>query len=324
MAVEVVVDPALLALIIMAMGLAVTVEYLAILALQTGVGSIPVIGDAWDWLWSHIKTYAVDAENALIRAAGNVWSSFLDNLFFVFGIAAAIAYLLGEAVYAALHALWTHTLPALIASIVNPIRDIARKAEALATTAESDAQAALSQVEHVVTATIPDAIRAVERDAAKLADTAYTDAVSYADTAVAKLKAAEDAAVASAVQLAATAEHDAVQAYKDATAYVDTLVKPIGVDLSDFEAYVKSLGLPGAIAAVTALSAVLTATLAETGLENAACRSKVKGICGTDPTAWVDFLAGIAAIGIAFDFREFVALLQDLIQPVESLVKQAA
>lgn len=324
MVIEAGLDFGALALILIAVGITVTVAYLAELALATPVGSIPVIGDAWRWLWSHVVTYALDAEHALLDAAGNVWSAFIHNLEETAQLVFALSVLLGDAIYKALVVLWHHSLPAYLLSQIKPLIHRIEQAYAAAGNAEHDAQAALAQVEHIVETTIPHAISAAEKDAASLAHTAYSDAVSYADTAVSKLRAAEDAAVAQAVQLAATAEHDALQAYKDATAYVDSLVKPLAGDLSQFEQYVKSLGLPGALAGLAALSTVVTQVLADTGLENEACRSKVKGICGTDPNVWSNLLGLLAAIGFGFSLEELAKSARPLIGAMETVVREAA
>lgn len=48
------------------------------------------------------------------------------------------------------------------------------------------------------------------------------------------------------------------------------------------------------LAAVPLLRAALAALEAETGLDNAACRGKVKGVCGTNASQWAHLLEGLA------------------------------
>ena len=346
MAIEVGIDFALLAIIFLGVGIALAVEYLALGAARVVPSEIPVIGSAWHWLWGEVSNLAKDAEVALLHAAGNVWASFLNNISQVGQLLFALGVLIGDAAYQGLAYLWNTSLPALLKATLKPIRSEISAARSVANTAESDAQTALSKIGHVADVTIPNAITTAEGDAAKLATAAKNAAISYADAAVAKLKAAEDAAVAQAVQLAATAEADAAAAVKSAEAYARSLVAPIpgeiaaGVgeaeaaagaalapvasDLSQLEQYIKGLGLAGIVAAVPALSALLTQVLTDTGLSNEECRGKVKGICGTDPNVWGNLLGLLAAVGIGFDFRELVKVANDIAPEAAAIVKSAA
>lgn len=324
MAIEAGLDFAALALIFFAVALTVAVEYLALGAAQVVPASIPVIGDAWHWLWGEVARLARDAEVALLHAAGNVWATFLDNIKATGELLFALSVLLGDSVYQALVYLWKHSLPAYLLAQLKPlVRDVA-KAVSGVVAAEGDAQKALSRAAHLADVTIPAAIKTAEGQAAKLATAAKNDAIGYADTAVAKLKAAEDAAVAQAVGLAVTAEHDAAAAVSKAEAYAGQLVAPVAGDLTALEDYIKGLGLAGLVAAVPALSALLTQVLADTGLSNAECRSKVKGICGTDPNTWSSLLGLLAAVGIGFDFRELVKVANDIAPAAADIVKSAA
>lgn len=317
------VDPALLALIGLAISFFVVIEFMASRAKGLVPSWIPGFSNVWDSAWNTVESIANDAEGWLLKQAGNVWHSFISNLGEVAQLAFGLTVLVGDATYLALKYLWNTSLPAYIIHKLAPLARSIDHAISSASSAEQDAQTALSRVAHVVETTIPNAIATAEADAAKLADAAKSDAISYADTAVAKLRAAEDAAVAAAVSLATTAEHDAAQAYSNATAYVDSLVKPIGGELTDFEQYVKGLGLPGALAALAALSTVVTTALAESGLDNSACRSKVSGICSTDPLAWAGLLAGLAGIGFTFSLADLAAAAEPVVRGLAGVVAEA-
>lgn len=76
--------------------------------------------------------------------------------------------------------------------------------------------------------------------------------------------------------------------------------------------------LAGLIAAVPALAALVNVITAESGLDRAECRSKVKQICGTDPGAWETLLLGALAIDFALNLEGIVAAGREIIHYVES------
>jgi hypothetical protein len=155
---------------------------------------------------------------------------------------------------------------------------------------------------------------------------ALTTAESYADAvkqvaltaAGGALVTAEDFAAREADAAAAGAAAALAQAEGVVTASVDA-VRSIAIDvqhdLGSIEGAYGALGVGALIASIPALATLVNAIASEAGLENSSCRSKVKGICGTDPLAWGNLLAGIAAIGIGFDLGDIVkaaiALLGD-------------
>lgn len=190
---------------------------------------------------------------------------------------------------------------------------------------------------------IEAAIAAVDTRLSKAITTALHSAESYADSAVSTLGKAEDKALAGAVSVlhagitaaesAATAEFhtaesEAAAALAGADATIDAAiagVKSIAVTLEDDLGTLLGKLSPADAAALIAaipLIGLLVNTIAtESGLDNSSCRSKVKGICGTDPLAWAKLLGGLAALGFAFDLRALTeaanAVIGDLVPIIE-------
>lgn len=71
-------------------------------------------------------------------------------------------------------------------------------------------------------------------------------------------------------------------------------------------------------AAAAAATALLALTLTETGLENASCRSKVKGICGTSTDAWDGLLFGLAAFSAGLSLEELIEIGTDIVEGIET------
>lgn len=71
-------------------------------------------------------------------------------------------------------------------------------------------------------------------------------------------------------------------------------------------------------AAVAAVTATVALTIAETGLDNAGCRSKVKDICGTNTSGWGNLIFGLAAFSAGLSLEELVEIGQDLVVDLES------
>jgi hypothetical protein len=234
-------------------------------------------------------------------------------------------------------------LEAAVDADVDRLERYAREHAASAvTTAEAYVDSRLSGLRAAIGQDIGAAIGTAER---------------YADEAVGRLRAAEDAAIATAAGLAlaakaagleaaalaeqaaeraagsalAQSEAAAARALAEAQAAgqaaLDT-VRGIAVgaadDLASIEGGLGALGVAGLIAAIPALGTLVNTIATESGLENAACRSKVKGICGTDPTAWGDLLGGLAVLGIAFNLRELVELAEPVIAELAPVIAKVA
>lgn len=197
-----------------------------------------------------------------------------------------------------------------------------------------------------VNGAIDNAIAAVDTQLSRAITTAKNDAEGYADTAVGVLREAETTALSNAVstltagitaaETAATglfnqAEADAKAALTAADTTINTAiagVQAIAVTLDDDLTTLLGKLSPGDVAALIAaipLIGLLVNTIAtETGLNNSECRSKVKGICGTDPLAWAKLLGGLAALGFAFDLRALAKVANEVIGDLVPIIELAA
>jgi signal transduction histidine kinase len=76
------------------------------------------------------------------------------------------------------------------------------------------------------------------------------------------------------------------------------------------------------VASAGGLLALVKLIEAEAGLGRAECRRKVGGICTTDPTAWFDLLAGLAAIGFAFSIEDVIRVGIEAVHEAEPLIDE--
>lgn len=302
MAIEAALDLSAIVLLVVALGLALLALKLA-KAFTSVFAVLPGIGGAVE---QALDFALVDPLEAVVSGLESAISQGLSLLLDALVMLLAIPLLIGYGVYEGMKALWHDAIRKLVNALVKPVEKIAHQALTLAKTAEKDAAAAEARAVHAVKAEVTGAIKTAERYADHAVSTALHAAERYADTAVAKVAAAESAAIATATSLAHTAEHDAAQALSQAEAYAGTLVAPVAGEVTALEDYIKGLNLGTLAAGTAALAALLTGVLAETGLSNAECRSKVKGICATDPAAWGRLLALAGFLALAFDFQEFV------------------
>lgn len=150
--------------------------------------------------------------------------------------------------------------------------------------------------------------------AASAAETAVLNAaVAQLDSAIGAVKAEADAIAA---QVAA-----------ESTSAAAELADIYGLGVDDLRRLVDQLDF-GKLAELGAgavlLRALVESLTSEAGLDRAECRAKVKGICGTDPTAWAGLLASLAAVGVAFDLKAVCDAGETIADAVVGLVKQAA
>jgi hypothetical protein len=96
-----------------------------------------------------------------------------------------------------------------------------------------------------------------------------------------------------------------------------------GVSAGDEPISLPGLGTLTIAGAVAATYAALSTVLTDTGLENSECRGKVKNICASNPLGWANLLGGLAAIGVAFDFKALYDTAEDLADTTVDLIKQA-
>jgi hypothetical protein len=285
-----------------------------------------------------------EAIKGVERRAAQFESGLIDSLALLIavplllglGVKGALEYLWNHALRPVIHSI-TDTIRAAANSALTKVealeKTVATNVGAAERYAREHALSALTDAESYVDTQLRAAEGTLRRDIAAAKDKAE----GYADLAVSRLRAAEDAAVAGAVALAgaaktagleaaqaaeqaaeraagsALAQSEAAAAKALAEAEAAARVALAGVrgiavgaadDLATIERDLGALGVAGLIAAIPALATLVHAIATEAGLDSAACRRKVKGICGTDPLAWEELLLGLAALGFGFNLAE--------------------
>lgn len=274
-------------------------------------------------------------ENALIAPLKNImdgaeadiakgFSGLVDSLAVWLGL----ALLLGLGVKAALEYLWHVAIKGFVHGVVDPVAALGREAITKIEAIPGDLERAVGRAERFATSEAERIGRDVRAFATSEIASAEHAAERYADEAVAALRTAENQAIGTVAAIAheaVTAAHAAEQqavttaeaaaaadlaqseaAGKAALNVVDSIAVTAEHDLETLVGSAGLLGAAGLIAAIPAIATLVRTIAVDTGLENADCRSKVKGICGTDPHAWERLLGLAGFLAIAFDFRDFV------------------
>lgn len=177
-------------------------------------------------------------------------------------------------------------------------------AEAIATTTRiaAEARAAGAAAVAELPRSIRDALGEAEHTAAHLAAVAALEAEHVATAAIAEAQAQSEAALAVVAGVADAARGGVI----------------------DIEELIRANGWAALIASVPALAILVHAIATESGLENASCRGKVKNICQTDASAWEGLIAGLVAVGLAFNLRELAAVARPLVEELAPIVARAA
>lgn len=307
--------------------------------------AIPVIGKPFAGIATTIENGIVSWLDDAIRGVEKVTARFFSGLIDSLGILVGVTLIALILVKDALAYLWNQAVQPLIHTVVAPIRTLAEAAVAKVDALTGTVAADLTRAEHyaagVASSATTDALN-ILRPEITAAEHAAT---RYADEAVAALRAAEDSAVGHVVALVAEAQAGGLaaaalaateaevvaaaalgQVETGATAALDA-VKAIAIDLGHeldvITAGRDAAGVAALIASIPALATLVHVLATDTGLENADCRSKVKGICASDPHAWAGLLGAIATAGLLFDFKQIVHAATLLAAPVVELVKQA-
>lgn len=177
-----------------------------------------------------------------------------------------------------------------------------------------------AQAEHAGVNAAASALATAEHELAVVRDTALTAAAGA-------LTAAEDFAAHEAARVEATALAAAAGVEAAASGALD-VVRSIAVgaenELKDLEGIYGALGTATLIASIPAIATLVHAIAIESGLENQSCRTKVKGICGTDPLAWTELLAGLAVLGFGFNLREMYDAAAGLVGELAPIIREAA
>lgn len=273
----------------------------------------------------------------------------------ILGVKAALEYLWTSALKPTIHSITDTIRDTAVKALA--------KAVALEATVEANLAAAEEYARGKASAALASAEAYVESRLGALKTelrgdiaSALAEAETFADQAVGKLRAAEDAAISEAVALAAaakaagiaaasaalhTAEGEIASAEQQAEAVAAgalataeaagnaalAVVESVAVtaehDLKDIEGALGAAGLAALVASIPALATLVKAIATEAGLGRAECRTKVKGICGTDPTAWANLLEGLAAIGFAFSLAELAQVANGLIDGLAPIIRAA-
>lgn len=315
-----------------------------------------------------IESGIVGALDDAIKGVEKLAAGFLSGLIDAFGLLIAIPLLLGLGVKAGLEYLWNSALRPVIHSIADPIRTIAAEARSSVATLEDTVAANVGRAERYARDHALGALESAEAYADRAIDHALariggeiasgiSEAERYADSAVSRLRGAEDAAIATAVGIAAeakaaglaaaadalaTAERDASSAIaqseaasaraiaeaqaagKAALDVIAGVAAGLGDDLASIEGAIGAAGVGALIGAIPALATMVAAIATEAGLENAACRSKVKGICGADPGEWLGLLEGAAFLTGALSLAEILPFARTAVKDLGGVIREAA
>lgn len=78
------------------------------------------------------------------------------------------------------------------------------------------------------------------------------------------------------------------------------------------------------LASIPVVTALVQAIAQESGLDNAVCRAKVRGICGTNPLAWEAMLAGLLPLVGVFTFRQLVDEARGMMGGLAATIREIA
>ena len=306
---------------------------------------IPFVGNPFHGVAVAFRNAIVDGLEADVKATERQIAAGLSALIDSLGIGLGLVALLYLGVHKALTYLWSHALSPFVHGIVNVVRSVANEALAKAESAISTAWDNLTKAETYAAGRATQALNAARSYTDSRVASAASSLRSEFGADVQALRTAESAAIDHALQIAqdakttaaqavTTAETAAAQAERQAVSTAEAAasaalatVKSIAItaehDLQTIEGQYGALGAAGLIAAIPALATLVQAIAVDTGLENAECRSKVKGICATPSSSWDSLLGGALAIGFALSLRQLVTGANDLAGPLVDVIKQA-
>jgi len=207
-------------------------------------------------------------------------------------------------------------LSAAQTGLTNAIAGVDNAASTGIAAARADAATALQAAVNTAQQAISDLGTATDQETQQARDLA-ADVVNAASVAASTL-------VAQAEQITGTAVTTAESLASAGLAEVRAVAVPIGEEVQPLAGAAGLVGVAALIASIPGIATFVNALATDTGLENESCRSKVKGICGTDPNAWANLLGGLAAVGFAFSLAELASVAEDVIDPLVDVIEQAA
>lgn len=195
-------------------------------------------------------------------------------------------------------------LSAAVTKLDTAVSDARAAAASGIATAEKDAGDLVSQAVDALTGQITN-LKASTNAALAAVAGAASSALSSASGAI----GTEISAAVSGAEALASAGDQAVTAALDQ-------VRSIAITAeTDVQTLAGAAGIAGSAALISSIPALATLVYAianEAGLGNSQCRQKVGKVCSTDPAAWAQLLAGAAFLALAFDFKEFVDVAEQL------------
>lgn len=224
----------------------------------------------------------------------------------------------------ALKLLWDESLPALFVAKLKPlighIEDSASDITALGRSVGSKIDKLDARLDSSVSAALETADRHMH--------TAVSFAVNGINDDLKVIRSSIDTAVIRAAQLAEIEANKGIKELRDAE---DAAIGALGAienatqeELQDLMRTLDPTTLLGIAAAVPMLTALVNTLASETGLDRAECRTKVKGICGTNPTDWSWLLGSIGALGLGFSLEMVIRAGQDVLGNLDTWANEDA
>lgn len=246
------------------------------------------------WLSSAVNELETVARD-LFHGLTWMWGEFLD------GINAMTTH-----TEQAFNLLWGTSVPAYINAAVRPfisaVNAVSASAEATARLVAREVNRLDAKIENTASATA----KTLQRD---ITSAVKQEAVSI-DAEIRAIRSSIDQAIDHALQLARAEGRTAIDELRGVeNAAIGAIRAAEGATADELHGLIGSLNpaeIAGIVAAVPLLAQLVQTITAESGLDNAACRSKVKGICGTDPSDWGWLLAGAGAIGFGLTLAEII------------------
>lgn len=191
---------------------------------------------------------------------------------------------------------------AAIKWIADSVPDLETRVETLAIDAIKDGIVIEGKIQSTAVATLETAERKAAGIVTGLRHEIAADFHNLRHDLALDIKAAKvdaEAVGRDAISALASAEETAIAGVRDAESATAQGLRDLldSIPLTD---------IATVIAAVPIVKALLTTVLSESGLDGESCRSKVKGICGTDSELWGELVGGLVAVDFALNIREIV------------------
>lgn len=268
-----------------------------------------------------LKNVAVAIENTIVAGCNEgitkleKWAVALESgLIDSFGMLIALPILALLGVKAALQYLWNELVKPRIDSTTKDVRAVATQALILARSVEKtigrEAARLDDKIDGLHKAISTAYHKYVAQEIAKLETAVAEDIRGVTDLipqAVKDAAKAADLVTGETLGLIAAGENAAIDALQRAEAAT-------AAELHDALAGLDKTQLAGLLASVPLLAQLVQTITAESGLDNANCRSKVKNICSTDSSLWAELLGGFVAMEIAFNLRDLIEFGNELVE----------